>query len=119
MRSPPFDRKEVRGRGSSSGDLSRRSYISPIVDTQRLLWEACIGRLEVRLALFHGSDHALPLLGGMSDNGLSAPLYIFLPSLFIHPKLASIELHCLFAPCDGLVGFNLSTTRQVQRGNQG
>ncbi len=97
---------------SCSGD------ISTIVDIQRLLWEACIGRLEVRLALFHGSDHALPLLGGTSDTGLGTPLYIFLPSLFIHPKLASIELHGLFAQCDGLVEFNLSTTRQVQRENQ-
>jgi hypothetical protein len=94
--------------------ISYSGDISTIVDIQRLLWEACIGRLEVRLALFHGSDHALPLLGGMSDNSLSAPLPIFLPSLFTHPKLASIEIHGLFAQCDGLVGFHLSTTtRQV------
>jgi hypothetical protein len=64
---------------SCSGD------ISTIVDIQRLLWEACIGRLEVRLALFHGSDHALPLLGGTSDNGLGTPLYISFPLLFIYP----------------------------------
>jgi hypothetical protein len=98
--------------------ISYSGDISTIVDIQRLLWEACIGRLEVRLALFHGSDHALPLLGGTSDNGLSTPLYISFPLLFIYPKLASIDLHGLFAQCHGLVEFTLSTTRQVQRENQ-
>jgi hypothetical protein len=29
-----------------------------------LLREASIGRLNIRLALFHGSDYALPLFGG-------------------------------------------------------
>ena len=76
--------------------------------------EACIGRLNIRLALFHGSDHALPLFGSTSASTFrTCVVYNLLLSLVIPPELASIELHCLYAQCGGLVGFSVGTTRQV------
>jgi hypothetical protein len=45
--------------------ISCSGNISTIVDIQRLLWEACSGRLEVRLTLFHFSDDVFPLITRM------------------------------------------------------
>jgi len=81
--------------------------------------EACIGRLDIRLALFHGSDHALPLLGSTSATGLGTRLfYNLLLLLVIPPELNGIELNYLRAQCNGLIESSVGTTRQVQRRNQ-
>ena len=81
--------------------------------------EACIGRLDIRLALLHGSDHALPLLGSMSATTLGTRLfYNLLLLLVIPPELTGIDLHCLCAQCGGLLELSVGTTRQVQGRNQ-
>jgi hypothetical protein len=76
----------IESYGHLSGRGAFRAVLLLIVNYTMLLQEACVGRPNIRRALFHGSDHALPLFGSRSASTLdTCVVYNLLLSLVIPP----------------------------------